>query len=197
MKFIKLFFGYFLIFEILLIAENQNKNQKQNVQQQKPVQQIHKQVQSGASKVNVHTKPQQNEKKQSTSNVHTLVTNFTKAVKEIPEKKVDRKDTKKVDGKEYAKVTNIKEYRQAVDKAYKAYQELYKEKDNTSITAQEHKQIKRATIKLFDCKNIQNMVWPKEKMMKNPDQKQAQPKKDSSKSQASTLQEETKSNKSK
>lgn len=188
-------FIYFLLITVPLVAENQNKNQKQVHQQQKPVQQIHKQLQPGASKVNVHTKPQQNQKKPSTTNVHTLVTNFTKAVQEIPEKKVDRKDTKKVDGKEYAKVTNIKEYRQAVDKAYKAYQALYKEKDNRSISEQEHKQIKRAAIKLFNCKNIQNMVWPKEKMMKDPDQKQAEPKKDSNKSQGSTSQGEIKSNK--
>ncbi|MGZ6255159.1 MAG: hypothetical protein ACXWL5_04180 [Candidatus Chromulinivorax sp.] len=173
----KFFLTYFLIITVPLVAENQNKNQKQNVQQERPVQQFHKQVQSGANKVNVHTKPQQTQKKQSTSNVHTLITNFIKAVQEIPEKKVDRKNTKIVNGKEYGKVINIKEYRQAVDKAYKEYQELYKEKDNKSISEQDHKQIKGAAIKLFDSKNIQNMVWPHEKMMKRPEQKQSEQKK--------------------
>ena len=78
-----------------------------------------------------------------------LMQEFQSAVNAIPEKsKKGQKD-------------NHKEYKNAVEKAYEAYKKIYEyaKSHALNLSKGQEQSMNKAVVKLFNCKNIKNMVW--------------------------------------
>lgn len=95
-----------------------------------------------------------------------LIKSFTDAVGEIKEKptapKSDVKDEKTSKEEQKSYEEKKKSYYDKVEKAYDSYKKLYEElkKAETTVTTEEAGDIKKAAIKLFNSRNIQNMALP-------------------------------------
>jgi hypothetical protein len=93
-----------------------------------------------------------------------LIKKFTDSVDAIAEKptapKADEKGaTSESSKKDYEE--KKKSYYDKIEKAFAAYKELFEEskKSGATVTQSENDEIKKAAKKLFERKNIQNMVW--------------------------------------
>jgi len=107
-------------------------------------------------KSSVITKKSDNQQK-SNSQVENLIQEFVKSAKNIKgdcksKPKSDKSD-KKEDRTEHFKSVNL---------AYEAYKKLHehmKKNPNMTITKEQDETVKKSAIKLFECKNVQNMAW--------------------------------------
>ena len=70
-----------------------------------------------------------------------------------------------------------KEKNEKINKAYEAYKTLYDSAkgmgDKLVVSKEDNEKVKKSAIKLFDCKNIKNMVW---RAWKNEGQEKSEPK---------------------
>ncbi len=133
---------------------------------------------------------------QTSPQIKSLIEKFEQATNEIPgdckskktskDKGSSQADTtadKKPSDKSADKKSNEaeekekKEKSEKINKAYEAYKKLYdsaKEMGNKLIVSKEdNEKVKKSAIKLFDCKNIRNMVW---RAWKNEGQEKSEPK---------------------
>ena len=82
-----------------------------------------------------------------------LIQRFIKSVDVIQEITLQSEPNKDVEQRE-------KEGSKEIENAYEVYKKLYSAyKQNLKVTKSENKDIKKAVKKLFDHKNIENMVW--------------------------------------
>ena len=172
-----------------LIAENpkevkqkKNQSQPQKSHQQQPAHPSQKPGGHNQQPQHKQPMPKIKEAHQSTSQVASMIKDFSKAVQEIPKKQQQPKSSKSssdkstksqssssdksgsdksmADKKAPSKDMN-KKYHEAVEKAYQDYTKLYEhiKKNHMSISQSQFDEVKKGAKKLFKCRNIQNKAW--------------------------------------
>ncbi len=109
-----------------------------------------------------NTKKSDNQQK-SNSQIEKLIQDFVKTSQDIPKKEEQpkRKSGSEKTSESQSKDIN-KKYHEAVEKAYQAYKKLHeymKKNPNMTVTKEQDEVVKKSAIKLFHCKNVQNMAW--------------------------------------
>lgn len=132
---------------------------------------------SAATKPTTKTPQQQ---KHDDGNIPQLITDLIKAVDQITcscgtnnANKKSSSDTSKkpVPSRKSEKQCEDKDHKNKVEKAYQAYEKLYKASKNRFIEKSESDKVKPAIHKLFMCRNIKNMPWQVSSKSKQPAQK--------------------------
>jgi len=121
------------------------------------------QIQAVQTKKNEISKPKTTEKSSqsqtTTPKIKDLIEKFVSETDKIPG---DCKSSKK-EPKEKQDEATKKEKHEKIERAYQAYKNLYdeaKKMDNELVVSKEdNEKVKKSAVKLFDCRNIKNMVW--------------------------------------
>ena len=82
----------------------------------------------------------------------SVINDLLKAVNDIPERSSEKGSKSESQGSK-------KDFSNKVDKAYKAYKKIFGFMKTHSVTESQNKKIKKSLIKLFNSRNIKDMVW--------------------------------------
>ena len=204
-----------LVSGLVIADQPQEKKNKNNQSQQPQSQPQHQQpahpsqTSGGHNQQPQHKQPMPKSKQtksssQSTSQLTSMIQDFSKNVQAIPKKQqppkpssssakamADKKSSSEKSGSEKSSGSQAsgseksesssdkssadkkapskdinKKYHEAVEKAYQSYAKLYEhiQKNHMSISQSQFDEVKKGAKKLFQCKNIQNKAWTKEKV---------------------------------
>ena len=155
------------------------------------------QIQAVETKSNENSKPKTNQKKDgkssqsqtTTPKIKEFIEKFVSETDKIPgDCKSSKKEPKekigeikeKSDADKKQEEATKKEKHEKIEQAYQAYKKLYDEAKKMNnelvISKEDNEKVKKSAVKLFDCRNIKNMVWRawKVESKQKPQVKQAQ-----------------------
>jgi len=98
------------------------------------------------------------------ANVHVQAMPNEKAnSKPSPKEQSSEKPSSEEKGHQKKLESEKKERREKIERAYEAYKKLYEEAKKMDseliVSKEDNERVKKAAIKIFNCRNIQNMVW--------------------------------------